>query len=640
MRKTHDYSVFDLPFDAQDIGIELIDVSALRIYFNSRKYDIGSLVYTDRKPAPKTKRAIRYNYSSHSRYTVNTNTYKKSRKEPLINFVEYLFIEAKKGLSYQSLESKAINTMRFMLWCDAHGYELCLDNITHAREAFRAYINHLEHQNKIYDPSKKIGLSRSTVSCYQNMIKMFLAVSLNIRVVELVVGLRLIQKERNSGNSTFAPDHETLGKNLALWSCLFHNITDFLLKEKQYPFELSLPEEKVWVFSSQNPFTTKCQKKIRKVILMGIDDTTGKIRERDELKTLNGYTTGEANALIRYSQRKLNEANNDLRHCQRYRLGKIAHDAFFMMFMLFTRTRTEIRHIKLTADISIEPAERVGFKIIKARANGKACEYHVAAKFIKIFKQYLKLRQWLLNGQRFEYLFLNISSDRKVIKSNSAIASVFNQQVICSLVDTNFPTITPSQCRVAAADYILNKYDVATAAIMLQNRQSTLVKHYANGNPQRTSQQLTSYFSKLSQKIISIKNKKPSHAEVPAGHCTQLDKPKAESDAPIQVNCHTPQGCLYCEHFAVHADKIDIRKLLSLEYIIKETKTLAHSIEHFESINGGLLIRIDALLKEIAQLNEFTQSSVTIIRKEVYEEEKLSHYWNNKLNQLVNMGVI
>lgn len=629
--------MLELPFDSNDVNIQLIDISALRISFVSpcRFFDIGSLLYTDKK----TESFIRYRRQGiyHSRYAVNPDSYRESRKIPIERYIENLFIEAKKGLSSISHEGKVRTIMRFMGWCDDAEQENCLDDFKKAKKTFRAYIRKLEHENKIYDAEKKIGLCTRSAVLYQNTVKNFLAIALNIQSNYLEEGIRLLKNDESSSNHVFAPEHATVGRNLALWSKLFNNLTDFLINEKKYPFQLSLPEENVWLIPSEIPFLTKYQRNTNRRIFFGFDRDSGRLLEGHEMKSLYGYTLSTANQQVKHSKQRLITANNDLRCPSRYRLGKIAHDAFFMMFMLFTRTRSEIRHIKME-EVSIGSLGVAGFKIIKARANNKICEYQVTTRFMKEFKKFLKLRDWLMDGESFDYLFFHIDKNARVIKARKETAVIFNR-VIHSLIHSEFSVLTPSQCRVAGADHIVNKYDIETAAVMLQNRPSTLKKHYANGNHHRTSQQFTDFFVRLRERVICI-DKDSNHINVPSGHCVQFNAEQAEVNAPIDVDCRIPQGCLFCENYTVHADEVDIRKLLSLEFVIKETKRLAHDIEHFESTSGLLLGRIREILNELEKINDTTRSLIMTLRKEVYEQENLSRYWDNKLSQLVNMGIL
>jgi hypothetical protein len=82
-RKTIDNHVLDLPFDINDANVHLIDVATLRVFFNakSRPFDLGSLIYSDRKPAPKSAQGINKGRLPNSLYAVNTDSYEVSRKE-------------------------------------------------------------------------------------------------------------------------------------------------------------------------------------------------------------------------------------------------------------------------------------------------------------------------------------------------------------------------------------------------------------------------------------------------------------------------------------------------------------------------------------------------------------------------------
>ncbi len=94
---------------------------------------------------------------------------------------------------------------------------------------------------------------------------------------------------------------------------------------------------------------------------------------------------------------------------------------------------------------------------------------------------------------------------------------------------------------------------------------------------------------------------------------------------------------MFCKHFRCHADSDDIRKLLSLLYIIEETKNKAVSIDHFNSIYLVVINRINYLLQEISLVQK---DLVEKIKEEVFEYEILSYYWEKRLEMLIEIGVL
>ena len=257
-RKTIDYLISDLPFDKKNVAIDLIDIKNMRLKLseNIREIDFGSMLYTQRKEYPSIQKNAKYPKATYTEFIVKQNSYKPSRTKPLLSYLEHLFICTKKGISYKTLNRHLMTVISFVVWCDQNEHEKCLDSIKNAKKAFSDYVSKLTHENKIHNIEKKIGLSSRTAAVYQNFVKNFLIQSFDIEENELVGGIRLLRSNQKDVVGVYAPDHQTLGKNLALWLKLFEGIHYFLTSEKKYPFHLSLPNEDIWVAPSKRyPFS-------------------------------------------------------------------------------------------------------------------------------------------------------------------------------------------------------------------------------------------------------------------------------------------------------------------------------------------------------------------------------------------------
>lgn len=163
----------------------------------------------------------------------------------------------------------------------------------------------------------------------------------------------------------------------------------------------------------------------------------------------------------------------------------------------------------------------------------------------------------------------------------------------------------------------------------------TLLKHYTGENEETSAEQMTKYYDNLNKSaLIHSSNDK----EITAGHCSSFGNPDSDIKLKsINIDCEKSEGCLFCKHFRCHADSDDVRKLLSLLYIIDETKNKAVSIDHFNSIYLVVINRINHLLKEISLVQK---DLVEKIKEEVFEYEILSYYWEKRLEMLIEIGVL
>lgn len=107
------------------------------------------------------------------------------------------------------------------------------------------------------------------------------------------------------------------------------------------------------------------------------------------------------------------------------------------------------------------------------------------------------------------------------------------------------------------------------------------------------------FFERLSGVVLDREVVMPSAVERAVGMCTAFGHPEAIGSPPVPVDCRGAEGCLFCEHFKVHADERDTRKLISCRYCIQQT-ALAGSQERL-ALFGPIFDRIGAILSEVGK---------------------------------------
>ena len=123
-------------------------------------------------------------------------------------------------------------------------------------------------------------------------------------------------------------------------------------------------------------------------------------------------------------------------------------------------------------------------------------------------------------------------------------------------------------------------------------------------------------------------------------HETREATPYVES-CEISPDCGDPKTCIFCKWFRTHPEAEEIRKLYSLEYIIKEISPLrAKSQEHYNTTMEPWLIRIKALLKRMIELNPECNNLMKTIKVEVYKEQLLTPYWTQLLEHFEIMEIL
>lgn len=202
--------------------------------------------------------------------------------------------------------------------------------------------------------------------------------------------------------------------------------------------------------------------------------------------------------------------------------------------------------------------------------------------------------------------------------------------------------MTAKQWRAYKQDYLIRVTDLVTTSILQQHSVDTARTHYLNGTESITGSEMSNYFESINKFILFKEDDSDQLTSIAVGKCKQPDHPSTNDKLPsaIKVDCSTPEGCLFCSKFAIHADKTDIRKLCSFRYVILETKGLSTSEAHFTSIFGEVLNRIKIILLAISEKSQTLSDLVESISSDVDNNENLDPYWEMKLNLLQEIELI
>jgi hypothetical protein len=251
----------------------------------------------------------------------------------------------------------------------------------------------------------------------------------------------------------------------------------------------------------------------------------------------------------------------------------------------------------------------------------------------------LKLRQYVLNEKPYQNLLINVEG---LLDGNKQIRRYLPRtftENVRYMIDPNFPLITTRQWRAHKSDYLIKNTDIATTALILQNSTDTVMKAYAEGSETEAEADLGEFYAQLTKKIFTGTSNE-GHHQSSVGHCINEGSPVGVISSKFTPDCKTPEGCLFCENYAVHADAVDIRKLASLSFIISETENLANSRTHFLEIFGEVLKIIDSILASISSRSSELKKLVDGVVGDVKDNENLDPYWGAKLDNFVKIGIL
>jgi len=424
--------------------------------------------------------------------------------------------------------------------------------------------------------------------------------------------------------------------NFKFYTELFEQISNFLLNSEKYPFQLNLPHNNnLWVWPSQRyPVSIDTKNNhLRKAFCY----KEGKINKYEEIKT-NNFTYRK----YIFALNELNMANNNIKDKNRIYLANFAIMAYFMHFISVTGMNVS-NAAKLTwkSDYHSIDKEEQGFKTIKLRANGKIQKFKIGSKMIKYFKKYISLRSFLINEKKCESLFFQLREGKpKII--NEMKKGEFGRYCYKKLsvkFDPNLPNITASQMRVNIGSEVSKEFGPLAAANILQNNPSTFLKHYSGTTLDSHGFELNNFFESFNTQLITSKNEQTT--EITIGNCRSYHNPSSEVELKhIKIDCKQQEGCLFCKHYCIHKNKEDIRKLYSMEYVIKESEYTSPSYEIYLAVFDVVLKRIEYIINHLIKMHPDIKLIVDEVKKDVYENGNLTYYWSHKLNILIEMGLL
>lgn len=535
----------------------------------------------------------------------------------------------------------SLGIVNFMDWADAAGHHQACCNEYSARAAFVDFVD------GVWERLLRKEIVSGTAARFCNYPLQFL--SNFLEVDDLQQGLNLPQKSNDDSQPTVPPVEANQARALSLAYSFFHGLTDLVLKKLDYPYQLGLPKylewpnDGMWVFPMNEWFRTPLEieaYKDKKDHSSAYNFAEGRVNALHEILHKHSLRHN-AQQSIRRAFANLSAANNNARHTYRLASGMQALQAFTLLFIAHTGMNLEqVRTLEWSGDYEVGTV-RQKFRVVKWRAHGKKQSFEIQSTFLADFKRYLELRSYLLNGRQCKWLFFSLGI--RGLGQPGQLKYYAPRQLYQRLmrIDSSLPVITPRQWRSANVDWMLRKeVPLSVAADVVQNSEETLKAAYVAGSPETHRVEMTAFLDKVSSVVLEGEQVRNPSQEGPVGRCVDYGKPKADgTSGTVSPDCRNPEGCFFCDNYKVHADEHDVRKLLSCRFCILKTTSLAASVEHFDSVFGEILSRINELLVEIGKRIQKPEliSSTT---RSVEEFGELDEYWAAKLELLIQLDLV
>ncbi|GEM_PF-574528 len=605
-----------------------------------RVLDVGSICYRHRAVANGERCKF-----------VVMSSFAKDRTDIALKLANYLLTRTSSASAYVYY-SKIVYLFNFI---DSHEIVVDFSDEEQVIDLYEQLTDHLlDRMQQTSLSNNKIG--KIYASTVQLRCAEFIGIILDRHTVEIQATCTVIDQSGKSGKIP-AP-FEKQKRNFATHLATFHAISEFLMGDRPLPLIIEADSTKVIYYSQMEPTSQvvklACEESflnwkevLQKARLLNID----LLHEKEK----------NYNAWREFNKNRKNYTNNRL-DWRGLNLANKAIQAFQLAFIAVTTGNSSVV-FNLTIDENLSgapiPSKGKRFTEFKPRAH-KDVDLEFSVRFKPHYESYITFRTWLLNkldlNTNLAFFYLaesGVGTQKKIQIANSSTKNVLSYKTFFTRYFPNTPWLSPTLLRKGGGDYFLtNSANPMVTSMKLGNTVSTVLKNYSKTSFEQASHELISFFdgmrdrvirdTRIDNRLIPVNIAVSGGSNTPAGHCDNQNRPQLEdgftAKAP-QPNCGVPESCLFCQHYLLHADVEDIRKLLSLREVMDNSlaKTVNH--DHSNEIYAPVFHRIDEILEQLLDRHPNLAHVLDTARHEV-SLGKLDSFWGIHYDFLVQSGYI
>lgn len=583
----------------------------------------------------------------HTNNVGTTGGFRLSRRRVIIDILSYL---SSPKFTTTTIDGYATEFTRIIDWIDSEMQYDFTESIENARMAYSLFTAHLQAGVKLGD------LRPITAANKQRYCRLMLkAVFPNEDMdTEIFKKTPLIKRGRKEPRD--APDKDVVEMQVSLFINILTQFTDYLVSNKPFPWYFSCDNFDSYVFPTVNRYYISTPYNTEKKPPYALDFEKGLVRNSNEVKSLLPQTTtdgrrlGTAKRYCKSAANTIKKANSMPHTKPRYFFATLSMQAYLLLFMHATGSNLQsVADQKFDGKYEVsKDQESKEFRTIKFRSGGREVSYTLGRRALKLFKIYLKLRKWVLGDLKCDYLFFQFkdapNSYELPVRIEPSVTNNFHNRLEGTFLAAGTEPLGSSKLRRFKSDTLEQiGEDITTTSKLLQHTDpTTTAEHYAGGNKQRQEEEFANYWEAIDRIVLTnISSANDSSKKIPSGSCSDHGKPiPIKSVTPIEPSCSLPHGCLFCEHYAAHAEEEDIYKLTSLQYFIETVLEQFPDLEHAYALYGKLLDRIKGILKYMEAINDTIAGIVGKTKKQVFEEHDIHLFWDMKLQRLDRLGVL
>lgn len=546
---------------------------------------------------------------------------------------------------------------RFYNWLDALD---CKISFACAESMKAAYVKYTAHLLRLVNASniKAKRLGKKSASSSQRVAALIVAAVSGLDVHQVyALATRIRGSNSNAAGMAKLAGHEEQSRTFAALVNFIDEVHRVVVLSGEFPILFSSPNDQNFFYFVPAQITDKGQDP---------DSVYSDLWRFDKLPgsrmfhKIAGHSTDpdikeqQQNTLTNIRVR-LKTLSSDRRNDAYMALANRGVAAGLMTFMAATGTNLSVAlELQLTTEEVVSTTQGKRFSGTKGRAKGKDVFPEFGAYYAPVFKKFKEIRSWLLGGRKTDLVFPYQASDGSIARTEASCLKELKRLIARALPNTVWVNAMEWRKNVGAEYLKLSGGDTVLASEKLGNTEAVMRSHYARPSFEDTAKELSSFFDKAYdsaiartriQSTISVTVIEDSNhpSNVPTGYC---DKPESAlpelapgftSLAPTPT-CGEPVTCLFCGYYGVHADEVDVRRLLSLKYLLKSSKASMPN-ERFIEKFAPLLHRIDEVLEDVQVVGKINPQLVLDVKADV-DRGNLDSFWKIHFNTFVTVGVV
>lgn len=618
---------------------------------NGKRYlDFGAFCYERRK-----RRAI----NRHAQYEgmlVDDSSFEPSRLPVVSKLIEF----ARSRKTFESAKGFYEETRYFINWLDAQEENYRILDPSSCSKAYIAYTEHLVHRVNSSSARSK-PLSRSSASSLQTTSRKILNLATGVSEIEveaLTTPIRQSGQQEHINLKQIGADAQA--RTFATLVNFIHEAHRILVKNGEFPMRLSSPGSKPYFIYSLHQETSKT--KNAKISIASFIASCPQFPSWEQVtEHFSSLGNGKLNHLYKvnyhtYKERFLTTRDSKSLASLRLQIANHSITAGMLAFIAATGCNLSVaQNLDIENCQLIPSTQGQRFLGVKPRANGKTVAPEFGARFTPTFKKILEIREWLLAGKESNRVFSIAPKGTNNIGfvATSALATL---KKVLNKFCPHIKWVTATQWRKNISyQYIsLSGGDTSLTAEKLSNTESTLAKNYTRPALDEFASQISNLFELIhSAAVARTRTKENIEVRIVSqynpdnstsvGSCAKADTASPQRAAGFteqapKPSCRDPETCLFCDFYSVHADEDDIRRLLSLRYIVISSKSQQNH-ERWEQKFGPIVHRIDEVLSAISCINTDLPRLICQVKDEV-ESGYLDPFWSIHLDTMIDIGAL